>query len=147
MIWVINTNSNVCHFYEYHKKPSQLKLLKKIVHPENKLKTSEYLTSDRPGHYQTDGSVHGAYSPHTDPKEVSIDSFSREIAKELNHGRTSNSYNNLIIITTPHMDGLIHQHLDKHVNDLVTHNIHKDLMHLTDAQLLDFLDVNTKFPG
>ncbi len=147
MIWVINTNSNACHIYEYHKKPEKLSLVKKINHPENKLKNSEFLTSDKPGRYQAANSAQGAFSPHTDPKDVVIDDFAREIARVLNQGRTSNLYEKLIIISAPHMNGLIHQHLDKHVESLVTHNIQKDYMHLTDNELLDFLRENTQFPG
>ena len=146
MIWVVNTNSNTCHIYNYQKSPEQLSLLKEINHPENKLKTGDYFTSDKPGHYQTSSTTHGAFAPHTDPKEAAIDAFSREIAKELNHGRKINSYNKLILISAPHMNGLVHHHLDKHVKDILTHNIEKDFLNLTDQELIVFLRENTRFP-
>jgi protein required for attachment to host cells len=144
MIWIVNMNSNICRIYDYAKSPEKLNLLKEIQHPDSKLKKSD-LVSDKQGHYKTDGSVHGAYSQHSDPKEITIDDFSREIAKELNHGRTANAYNALVIITPPHMNGLLHQHLDKHVNDLVTHNIQKDISNCSDHELLEFLKINTRY--
>jgi len=147
MLWVINTNTNACHIYHYQKSPAQLTLLKEIKHPENRLKKSDFLTSDKPGHYQSDMSgTGGAFVPHTDPKEVEIDNFSREIARELNHGRTTNAYEKLIIITPPHMNGLLFQHLDKHVKELVVNNIQKDLQHLTHKELLTFLQADAKYP-
>lgn len=145
MTWVVNTNTNTCHIYYYQKNPTRLTLLKEIKHLENKLKKEDFLASERPGQYHTGGSPSGAYLPHTDPKEVEIDNFSREIAKELNQGRKTHAYETLIIITPPHMNGLLFQHLDKHVKDLVINNIQKDLQHLKNHELLDFLQTNTQY--
>lgn len=145
MIWVVNANSNICRIYDYQKSPAKLTLIKEINHPENKLKKSEFLTADKPGHYQTSNAGHGTYSQQTDPKEHAIENFSREIAKELDHGRTSNIYNKLIIISPPHMEGLLKKHFDKHVKNLITHNIQKDLLHLPDHELLQYVQENTKY--
>lgn len=144
MIWVLNANSNTCRIYQYDKHPAKITLVKEIQHPENRLKKSEYLTSDKPGRYRTDNSTGGAYSPPTDPKEVEIEHFAREIAGELNQGRNSNAYKKLIMITTPHMAGLLAQHMDKHVKELVNHKIQKDVVHLTDHELLEFVREHTK---
>lgn len=145
LIWVVNTNSNTCRIYNYKKKPGQLALFKEILHPENKLRDLD-LTSDKPGHYKANGSAHGTYSQSSDPKEIKIDNFSREIAKELDHGRNSHAYNNLIVIAPPHMNGLLFQHINKLVKNLVSHNIEKDLIHLPDHELLSFLKTHTQYP-
>ena len=144
MIWVVNTNTNTCHIYDYQKKPTKLTLLKEIIHPENRLKDMD-LTSSAPGHYKASNSVYGTYSQDTDPKEIKIDNFAREIARELDHGRTTNSYDKIIIIAPPQVCGLISQHLDKHVKELIFKNIHKDLQHLKDQELLDFLKINAAY--
>ncbi|OGT45860.1 MAG: hypothetical protein A3E83_00590 [Gammaproteobacteria bacterium RIFCSPHIGHO2_12_FULL_41_20] len=137
-IWVIVANSSLCRFYLYEKN-KEISLLKEIVHPENKLKKSDYLTSDKPGHYKTDAASGSAYESHTDPKKVAIDNFAREIAKALQHGRTNNEYQKLIIIIPPTMHGLLFQHLDKHVKNLISHNIQKDVIHLSHDKLLSLL--------
>ena len=144
MILVINANTNDCKIYHYDKHPAQLKLLKEISHPANKLKNRD-LTSDRPGHYQGGESARGSYSPHMEEKENEINNFSREIARELNQRRNENDYKTLIVIAPPHMYGLLVQHLNKHVKNMVTHDIQKDLIHYTERELLDFLKVNTKY--
>jgi protein required for attachment to host cells len=138
LTWVVITDSSCCRIYHYHKKPEQLVLINEINHPENRLKDTD-LTSDTLGRYQTGESAHGAYAPHSDPKEVKIDDFAREISKELEKSRNINAYNNLVVISPPHMDGLLLKHLDKHVRELVTHNINKDAIHLAEDELLDFL--------
>jgi len=141
MIWIVAANSNMCRIYHFDKHPKKITLLKEISHPENRLKTSD-ITSDKPGKYKNDGSAGGAYSSHTDPKAVEIDNFSREIAQALNHGRNSNAYKNIILVTPSHMDGLISKHLDKHVKELVTDKIQKDIMQLSEHDLLDFVIKN-----
>jgi protein required for attachment to host cells len=145
MIWVINSNSNLCRIYLYDKQKPTLQLVKEIHHPENKLKNTD-LASDRPGHYQSSG-AHGSYAQATNPKEVMIDRFYREIAKELEHARTQNSFDKLIMITAPSTNGALMQHLDKQVKSMVTHNLHKDLVNLTEQALLEYLRENTKYPG
>jgi protein required for attachment to host cells len=146
MIWVIAANAVTCRIFEYNKHPEKLTILKEIEHPENRLKKEDYLTSDKPGHYKSSASNRGAYSPRTDPKEVEIDNFARQIAKELDHGRKTEAYKELIIITTPHMDGLICQHIDKHVKNTIRNNIQKDPQHVRDHELLSFLHTHTEFP-
>ncbi len=138
--WVINTNSNTCRIYQYHR-PDQLTLLKELSHPENKLRDID-LTSDKPGHYKTGSTTHGAYAQASDPKEIKIDEFSREIAKELDHGRNTQAYKKLIIIAPPHMNGLLNQHINKHVKELVVHVFEKDLIKLPDRELLAYLQAN-----
>lgn len=142
--WVVTTDSNTCRIYQYRRKPAQLDLLKELQHPENKLRDID-LTSDKPGHYKSSNNAHGAYSQQSDPKEIQIENFSREIAKELDHGRTIHAYDNLIIIALPHMKGLLFQHINKHIKDLVAHSIEKDLINLPHQELLDFLRVHTQY--
>lgn len=145
MIWVINCNSNLCRIYQYDKQKPALNLLKEIEHPENKLRNSE-LASDKAGNYKA-GNAHGAYAQASNPKEVVIERFYREIANELEHERSKNSYDQLIVITAPSTNGSLVNHFDKHVKPLISHSIQKDLLHLTDKELLTFLREHTKYPA
>lgn len=142
--WVVAANSNLCRIYHYDKKEKQLDLVKEISHPENKERDID-LTSAKPGRYQTSGSARSAYTQPTDPKEIKIDDYSREIAKELEYGRDTNAYEKLIIIALPREDGHLFHHMNQHVKELVAHNIKKDVLHLTHAELLDFLHKNTQY--
>lgn len=141
---VVNANSNICRIYHYDKKSAQLALLKEISHPENKLKSGD-MTSDKQGHYKAGKSARGAYSPHMEAKEIKIDVFSREIARELNQERIKKEYDELIVIAPPHMYGLLFQHINKHVKNLVINKIEKDLLHLSDLELLNFLQTHTQY--
>lgn len=142
--WVVATDSTTCRIYEYTKKPIQLILVEEISHPENRLRDIE-ITSDKPGHYKASSGARGAFVQSSDPKAVKIANFSREIAQQLDSGRNKHAYKNLIIIAPPHMNGLLHQHINKHVKDMVTHNIKKDVIHFNDHELIDFLHTHTKY--
>lgn len=144
MILVLNTNTNLCRIYSYNKHPLELTVLKEISHPENKLRISD-LTADRPGHYQARDKARAAYSPRHDAKEVEIDNFSREIARELNQVRNGNGYNELIVIAPPRMVGYLYQHINKHVKNMVVNKIEKELINLPERELLQFLQENAKF--
>ena len=146
MIWVVNSDTTTCHIYQYQKKPPKLTLWKKIKHPEIKLKKSEYLTTDKPGRYKVKGlGSGGSFSQRADPKEVEIDNFAREIARELNRDRAMNKYQKLIIIMPPHLNGLFFRHLDKNVENVISSNIQKDYQHLTQKKLLNLLQTETKY--
>ncbi|MGC1183139.1 host attachment protein [Legionella sp.] len=136
--WVLVLNSNDCRIYKLSTKPYQLTFLKEILHPESKLRDIE-LTSDKPGRYKTGDSAHGTFTQPSDPKEIQVDDFSRQVAKELNKDRNIEAYNNLIVVAPPHMSGLLFQHLNKHVKNLVTHNIKNDILNLTESELAEFL--------
>jgi len=138
MIWFVAANTSSCRIFEYDKKPKKLTLITDLYHGESKLKDSD-LVSDRPGHYKSDGSSRGAFSPHEEPREVEIEHFSREIAKVLDTGRKANQYETLIIAIPPHMNGLLHQHLDIQVKNCIANNIIKDYTHLKETEILDAL--------
>ncbi|WP_347252066.1 host attachment protein, partial [Legionella sp.] len=114
-------------------------LIKEIQHPENKLRDIE-ITSDKPGRYQAMGQAHGTYTQPTDPKEIKIENFSKEIAKILEYNNTVHGYEKLILVAPPHINGLLLKHLDKQVKKRVTHHIEKDFIHLSEDKLLDHLN-------
>lgn len=141
--WLVIFDSTICRIYEYNKE--QLVLIKELQHPDNKLRDIE-ITSDKPGRYQSKGYAHGAYSQESDPKEVKIENFSREIAHILDHGRNTHAYETIVIVASPHMNGLLLKHMNKQVKNLITHNIEKDLIHLVENDLLIHLNELIKNP-
>jgi protein required for attachment to host cells len=145
MIWIVNLNSNLCTIYHYKKATAQVSLIKKIQHPELREKSGDSLTSDKPGHFQARDMAHGTYAPRTDPKQAAVDSFAREVANELNHGRNTNQYEHLILIAPAHMSGVLLQHTDKHVKEMIRNHIHKDILFKSDAEVLDFVKTHAQY--
>lgn len=147
MVWVVIANTNDCKIYHFQKSPAQIRLLKELSQSENKLKARDYLTTDRPGHYHTNESGRGSFSPHNEPKQVEYDNFARHIAEALNAARNAQEFEELIMVAEPHMHGLIDLHLDKHVKNMITHTLQKDLLKMPEKELLSYLLQNTRYSG
>ncbi|CEG60909.1 host attachment protein [Legionella micdadei] len=135
--WLLIFDSTHCRIYDYTK--HKIDLIKEIQHPENKLRDIE-ITSDKPGRYQVMGQAHGTYSQQSDPKEIKIEHFSKEIADVLENNNAIHAYEKLILVAPPHIHGLLLKHLDKQITNRITHNIEKDLIHVSEDQLLSHLN-------
>lgn len=116
-----------------------LKLIKEVVHPENKMKSSDMVT-DKPGKFIANDGAHGAYTPSSDPKENLINQFLHDVAKCINNDRAKNSFNRLIVIAPPSVEGILMQYLDKHVKSLIICSVQKDLIHANEKDLLKALE-------
>lgn len=141
--WVCVMNSTNCRIYDY-KRPLDLTLNTEVSHPENKFMTRELIT-DRPGHYKGSDTSRGSFAQATDPKETMIDDFTRNIANLLDDHRKKNQYEKLILIAPPHIQGLLLQHLTKHVKQKIEKNIQKDIIYMPDHELAQYLKEHAQF--
>lgn len=132
--WVLVASASEARIFGTEKIGNQMECMKEFNHPESRGKGSD-LTSDRPGHYQSKGTGHGAFVDATDPKEYEAERFAAELARELENGRTSNAYRKLVVVAAPHFHGLINSHLDEHTRAMVVSDIQKDLTSYNESEL------------
>lgn len=140
MMWVVCANSSECNIYAYDKKAIKLTTVKKLSHPESKLKGID-INTDRPGHYQAAGTARGSYAPDENTQEYEANNFAREIAREVETGRTAHQYDKLILVSPPAMQGLLNQHFKPQVQELIFKTINKNYMsqHLKESEILDII--------
>lgn len=138
--WLIVADSSSCQIYEYSKYPGELSLIKELCHPENQLKDSEYM-SDKQGCFRRSGRCagHGTFLANADPKKTKIEQFSQEIAQILEHDRRVHAFEHLILISPPHMNGLLHQHFCKQLKKTLDFSIDKSLSHIPKQKLLSMV--------
>jgi len=137
--WIMVANASQANIFCNEGPRKGLTKVKTLQHAASREKGSE-LVSDRPGHNQGHGNGHGSYVPAKMPKEIEAERFALEIARELNHGRTQNAFQRLILVASPHFMGLLNQHLDAHVRQLVSDSIEKDYTKITDKELAGHLE-------
>lgn len=137
--WILVANASAASIFCNEGPKKGLVKVKSLAHAESREKASE-LVSDRPGHTQGRGNGRGAYVPAKSPKEIEAERFALEVARELNHGRTTNACQRFILVASPHFMGLVNQHLDSHVRQLVTASIEKDYTRLTEKELCGHLE-------
>jgi protein required for attachment to host cells len=136
MIWVIAANAIACRIFLYGRSPSRLIMRREIRHPENRLKKQDFLSD----------SGREVLVPRSDPKDVELDNFARDISYDIMHGRKTHAFDKLIFLTTPHMLGLISSHVDKPTRGMVINTIKKDPQHFSASQIMDILRENTRYP-
>jgi len=144
MILVVSADSFNCRFYEYRKHPGKLVFLKEFKHPQDNLKTSE-LTADKLGNYQGYHAGGSAYSPHMEMKEVHSRAFLRKLADELNKEKSLHDMK-LIVVASSQVSGILFKYLNKQVKTAIINHIQKDLLHLSEHELIAYLEEHAQFP-
>lgn len=137
-IWLVLTNASMLKIYEAKRDTKiQLALIEERYHPESRLKESE-LVSDGPGKYQA-MSGRGAYEAKTSAKNVEADHFAREILKVIQEGLKEQQFQSLIVVASPHFEGLLKQVFPKSLNEHIKHFITKDYTEKTIKEIEELL--------
>jgi len=138
--WVIVADSSSCRIYEYLHHPFHLHLIKELIHPENQVKDSCFM-SDKQGCFGGRGRTagHGTFLANADPKQTKINQFSKEIARIVNNNHKKNAFEHLILISPPRMNGLLHQQFSKHVLKKLDLSIDKSVNRFPVQKLISFV--------
>ncbi|MBA2352425.1 MAG: host attachment protein [Burkholderiales bacterium] len=137
--WILVANSSHAKIFCNSGMKKGLQLVAELDHPESREKRMD-LASDRPGHNKASGNGRGAFVQATDPKQNEADHFALEVAKNLEHGRTINEYERLILVASNPFMGLLKNRLDSHVLDKVSETIEKDYTKSSDKELAAHLE-------
>ncbi|HLQ25053.1 MAG TPA: host attachment protein [Acidiferrobacterales bacterium] len=132
--WILAANGSQARLFANVGSTTELRLLKEFTHPESREKGSELVT-DRTGLYESTRNKHGAFTPTIGPKQNAMEHFAIQLAKELEHGRVDNQYEQLVLIAPPHFLGLLTGHLNDHVRSLVHRKIKKNYTELAAGEL------------
>ena len=137
--WILVANASQAKLYVNTGPNKGLQLLKGLMHPESREKASD-LVSDRPGQMHSAGTGQRASQPKTDPKTNEARHFALELARELNHGRSSGQVERLILVAPPAFMGLLNEKLDGPTANLVSDRFEKDYTKAPDKELAGHLE-------
>lgn len=137
--WIVVANASHAKIYSNAGLKKGLQLVSELDHPESREKRLD-INSDRPGNYKSNGSGRGAFVHSTDPKHNEADHFALELAKNLDHGRSINQYDRLILVASNPFLGMLKNRLDNHVLDRVSETIEKDYTKSNDRELAAHLE-------
>lgn len=137
--WILVANASEAKVYANKGIGKGLEVIARLSHPDSRKKTSD-LVSDRPGHMAGAGNGHGSHVPATNPKQHEHDVFARELAQQLDQGRTANHYQRLIVVAEAHFRGLLNGVMNSQVSGLVSDTIDKDYTKLNDKELAGRLE-------
>lgn len=112
--WVLVANASEASLYLSHNlRKNHIKLLKKFEHPESRQKDHD-LVSDAPGRYKSDRQIGSAYEK-TEPKMIEADNFARTLAHMINQSYNESTFDELLIVASPHFYGLLNKHINAHI--------------------------------
>jgi protein required for attachment to host cells len=137
--WILVANASAAYLYANYGPKKGLQKLKEFRHDASREK-GQHLVSDRPGHYKSHGNGCGSYISSTHPKQHEARTFACQLAKELEHGRTANSYQRLILVVSTPFMGLINSNLGSHVRNLVSDTFEKDYTRASEKYLTRHLE-------
>ncbi len=139
-VWIVIANARMSTIYSVSPKNHHFNLVKTLFHAEDQHQKNSDLTSDGPGHYQKGRtSLRGSYEE-TNHKELETERFAQHICQELEHGRTTNAYQSLIVIAEPRFYGHINTHAGRHVQPLIKYHLAKDYTHFSTKKLKEELE-------
>ncbi|MBS4097787.1 MAG: host attachment protein [Sulfuricella sp.] len=137
--WILVANASEAKIFAHTGIAKGLNTITTLSHSESRRKSADLVT-DRPGHMQGSGNGHGSRQPATDPKQHEHTLFARELVQKLDQGRTSNSFQRLIIVAEPHFCGLLKGAMSNQIGAMVSDTINKDYTKLTDKELCGHLE-------
>jgi len=142
--WIIVANASEARIFSSPRarlvnSPTDLDLVKEINHPNSRKKSGE-LVADKSGAYQGGDSGHGAFVEPSDPKDIEVERFAKELARELEDGRVANHFQDLIIAASPHFHGMLNKQLTNNVSGLVSVNIERDYTNDSVKELLKHIE-------
>jgi len=132
--WIMVANASQAKLFANHGPNKGLDLLRELAHPESREKAAN-LVSDRTGNFAGSGS----YAQPTDPKQHEAERFALQIAHELEHGRTQNAYERLVLVASAPFLGLLNSRLSQQVQHKISDSINKDYTHLPVKELTGHL--------
>lgn len=137
--WILVANASAAYLYVNYGPKKGLEKLKEFKHDASREKRSD-LVSDRPGHNKSHGNGRGSYIPASDPKQHEAHTFALQLARELEQGRTTNSYQRLILVVSAPFIGFVNGSLGSHVRSLVSDTFEKDYTRTPEKNLARHLE-------
>jgi protein required for attachment to host cells len=125
--WILAADSYRARLFELAPR-GEVREIGDFVHPAARERERDLLT-DAPGRYFVKGrhDQASANEPHTPAEQVEEEKFARQLADELERGRTSNRYDKLCLVAPPRFLGRIKDALGKEVGKRLSLTVPKDL--------------------
>lgn len=139
--WILVAHDAGARLFENEGPGKGIELIEELDHPEGRERDRDF-DSDRPGRSFRKNSAdprRAAMSRSETPHERAVSDFARTLAQKLQHGRTSNRYDRLVLVAPPRFLGLLRSSLDGPTARLVVGSLDKDLAAHKESELLEHL--------
>lgn len=139
--WIVVAHEAGARVFEHHGPGKGLELIDTIAHPEGRERARD-IDSDRPGRsFRKDSGDprRAAMSRREGPHERAVSDFARALAGKLEHARTGNRYERIVLVAPPRFLGLLRSCLDSPTAQRVVGSVDKDLVSSSESELIEHL--------
>lgn len=135
--WLVVANASCARIFSIRTGigiPKKLNLVKEIHHFQSRMKRQDLLT-DRPGVYKSGPAGTGGHSQDSILRDIEMEQFAKQLANIIDHARTLNQFDRLIITASPHFCGLLNTYLTGSIKDLIKKVVPKDYTGVVERDL------------
>jgi protein required for attachment to host cells len=139
--WILVAHDAGARLFENEGPGKGIEMVEEIDHPQGRERDRDF-DSDRPGRAFRKNSAdprRAAMSRSESPHERDVAAFARTLTQKLQHGRTSNRYDRLVLVAPPRFLGLLRSSLDGPTAQLVVGSLDKDLAAHKESELIEHL--------
>ncbi len=135
--WIVVANAARAQVFGSDVMLEELEPVMSLVHPASRMKNQDLITS-RPGSEPSAGhGVRSAFDRHTEPREVEVEAFARQLAEHFRLGRTTHAFERLILLSPPAFLGHLRAELDKETAACIVASAPVDLTQVPGHELAD----------
>ncbi|MEN8131101.1 MAG: host attachment protein [Pseudomonadota bacterium] len=137
--WVLVADSSRARIFTAASAIASLQEIETLAHPEGRLHEQD-ITSDLPGRsFDSHGQGRHAMGAKVEPKQQEQITFARRICDRIDMARDQGDYNQLILVTTPALLGLLRKQMSSDTAKRVTHEVVKNITRLSAEQIRQHL--------
>jgi protein required for attachment to host cells len=139
--WILVAHDAGARFFENDGPGRGLELVEEVDHPEGRERDRQF-DADRPGRSFRKNAAdprRAAMSRSESAHDRAVSDFARAMARRLQHARTENRYDRLVLVAPPRFLGLLRSALDGPTAQLVTASLDKDLASHKESELIEHL--------
>ena len=124
--WVVAADASRAQVFAANLLFESFETVEDRVHTKSRAKDQD-LVASAPGHTQSSsGSHQSALDRHTEPHEVEVAAFARELGALLNEGRKAGHFERLVLVAPPRFLGHLRQHIDAETTRAVVGSVSHD---------------------
>jgi protein required for attachment to host cells len=136
-VWIVVANGSQAKIYRAENVHTLVEVAQ-FAHEQSHLDARD-LVSDKPGR-ATSRQYSGTHTySDSNPKLQEKNIFAEQVARFLEEGLNSGSYERLYLISNAQFGAMIREHVNGPVSKAIYSEIHKDLTHISPSEILTYL--------
>lgn len=129
--WILVADSARARVFESTRRDEPLRQIESFANPDARESGQAFTTDHAPTVNESMGFARHSIEPHTTLRTKQATRFAKTLVAALEHGRTQQRFERLVVCAPAKFVGLLHGQCGKPLSDSIVAEIHRDLTALT----------------